>query len=110
MISDRDPVAAAVQLYNSACTRSTRTRLTWFDSSVHLEYQGGDQCRVSLGVFIPHATEKIYECVYFNNIPDGIKCYKTLKSKFSYHPGAIIAVIVSVLAILTPIIVTFFGG
>lgn len=110
MISDRDPVAAAVQLYNDACAKTTRTRLNWFNSSVDLEYQGGDQCRVSLVVFIPHTAGTIHKCAYFNNIPDGIKCYETLKSKFSYHPGAIIAVIVSVLAILTPIIVTFFGG
>ena len=109
VISDRNPVAAEAQLYNDACARSTRTRLTWFDSSVDLEYQGGNQCRVSLVVFIPHTAGTIHECVYFNNIPDSIECYETLKSKISHHPVTIIAATVFAGIILTAIVRTFFG-
>ena len=107
MISDRDPVAAAVQIYNQACARTARTRLSWFNSSVDLVYQGWNQCRVSLVVFVPHTSGTIHECVYFNNIPDSIKCYETLKSKVSHNPVTIITVFVGI--ILAAIIGAFFG-
>lgn len=109
MIQDRDPVATAVQLYNRACVRTTRTRLTWLDSDVYLKYQGGDQCCVDLLVVVPYTSEKLQECVYFNNIPDGIKCYKTLKSKIAYHPGTVVAATVFIGMILLAIIGSCFG-
>ena len=109
VISDRNPAAAAAQLYNDACARTTRTRLNWLNSSIDLEYQGGNRCRVSLVVFIPHTAGTIHECVYFNNIPDSIECYEALKSKISHHPGTIIAATVFAGMILAAIVRTFFG-
>ena len=65
---------------------------------------------VSAWLSLFHTAGTIHECVYFNNIPDSIKCYETLKSKISHHPVTIIiAATVFVGMILTAIIGAFFG-